>query len=255
MTHLEIKDWEKHQHYKNKGVPWIKLYAKLLDDDSFMALSEVTQAQLVKLWVLASRMGNPLPNRPAFLAGKIGTKKLRLEEMLSAGFLIPCEARKSLDKIQTNPRPLSRELEREVETTKQSVAPAHADKFDDPRHVAAYQHFWQTARFPAGLDGELTALESGMHKLTARPVPWAVLGQAMHEMATNNHTFAVRHFGGFVRRIQAAPDPVAEFSGKMGRKLTVGEENYIRALRVIAADAVSETPPENTENTDNPRAA
>lgn len=104
---LAISEWEKHQHYKNKGVPWIKLYAKMLDNAAFMAMSEVAQGQLVKLWVLASRMGNPLPNRPDFLAGKIGTKRLRIDEMLAAGFLIP--ASKSLDKSETESRGLSRE--------------------------------------------------------------------------------------------------------------------------------------------------
>lgn len=109
--------------------------------------------------------------------------------------------------------------------------PAHEDKFDDAAHVQAYRHFWNAAKLPTGLDAELDALHSGLHG--KRAVPWGVLGQAMHEMATGNHPFSVRHFGGFVRKISLAPDPSAALAERMGRRLTVGEENYLRGLKAV----------------------
>lgn len=90
-THIAVKDWATHQHYKDRRPPWIKLYGALLDDPTFLALPEATQAQLIKLWLLASRMGHPLPNDPQLLAGKIGVRgKLHLPALLSSGLLALC---------------------------------------------------------------------------------------------------------------------------------------------------------------------
>lgn len=119
---LEVKDWRTHQHYGKRRPPWIKLYTRLLDDPTFLALPEVVQAQLVKVWILAASMGHPLPNDPKLLAGKIGAKKLHLDALLASGFLIPCyqNASNSLAKCEQNARPLStenREQRKRTETT------------------------------------------------------------------------------------------------------------------------------------------
>lgn len=92
MTHLAIKGWATHQHYSKRNPPWIKVYTRLIDDADFLALPEVAQAQLVKLWLLAGRMGHPLPNDPQLLAGKIGTKgKFQLATLLASGLLATCK--------------------------------------------------------------------------------------------------------------------------------------------------------------------
>jgi hypothetical protein len=88
---LAIKGFSKFQHYKDRRPPWIKLYSALLDDQEFMALPEAAQAQLMKLWILASQMGHPLQNDAKLLAGKIGTKgRFHLAELVAVGFLVPC---------------------------------------------------------------------------------------------------------------------------------------------------------------------
>src|SRR5262245_49060467 len=91
MKHLAVKNFREFQHYKDRNPPWIKLHRSILTDPAFLFLSEVAQAQLMKLWVLASQAGNPLPDDEKFLARSIGTKRLRLEEIVGAGFLIPVE--------------------------------------------------------------------------------------------------------------------------------------------------------------------
>jgi hypothetical protein len=91
--YLEIKCYWRFQHYRTRGAPWIKLYATLLSDPEFLQLPEAAQAQLMKLWLLASQLGHPLPNRPRLLAGKIGTTgKFHLATLIDAGFLIPSGA-------------------------------------------------------------------------------------------------------------------------------------------------------------------
>lgn len=109
---LAIKDWTKHQHYSKRRPPWIKLYTALLDDAQFLALPEVAQLQLVKLWILAARMCHPLPYDARLLAGKIGCKsKLQLDALIASGFLVPCyqDASIVLAKREQNATPLSTE--------------------------------------------------------------------------------------------------------------------------------------------------
>src|SRR4051812_24213953 len=86
---LAVKGFRKFQHYRDRDPVWIKLYTNLLIDAAFLQLPEVAQAQLMKLWILASQLGNPLPNNPKLLAGKIGTSgKFHLAAIIDAGFLI-----------------------------------------------------------------------------------------------------------------------------------------------------------------------
>lgn len=98
---LEIKNYRKHQHYHKRGAPWIKLYASILADAAFIQMPEAAQSQLMKLWVLASQLGHPLPNNPRLLAGKIGTTgKFHIATLIENGFLIPCE--KALEEREQN---------------------------------------------------------------------------------------------------------------------------------------------------------
>lgn len=91
-THLVVKNFERFQHYRDRNPPWIKLYGDVLVDLQFVQLPEVAQAQLIKLWILASQFGHPLPNDPKLLAGKIAAKgRFYLPEMIAAGFIIPTD--------------------------------------------------------------------------------------------------------------------------------------------------------------------
>lgn len=115
---LEIKNWKKHQHYKQERPAWIKVYGALLDDPAFLALPETAQAQLLKLWLLASRMGHPLPNDAELLASKICTKRLYLAALTAAGFLIPTheKSRESLEDSYSTKTDNNREQRTETET-------------------------------------------------------------------------------------------------------------------------------------------
>lgn len=94
LPFLAVKDFRRFQHYRDRDPIWIKLYTNVLIDTAFLELPEPAQAQLVKLWVLASQLGNPLPNNPKLLAGKIGTTgKFFLQSIIDAGFLIPVESK------------------------------------------------------------------------------------------------------------------------------------------------------------------
>lgn len=88
MRYLSIKNLEKHQHYKDRRPPWIKLHAEVLDDYEFLCLQDASKAHLMLLWVLASKMDNRIPNDPQFLAEKLGaTSTVNVQELINQGFV------------------------------------------------------------------------------------------------------------------------------------------------------------------------
>jgi hypothetical protein len=64
---LRIKNWKKHQHFKDRNPPWIKLQRDILDRRDISLISDKSFRILINLWLLAaedeSREGN-LPSIP-----------------------------------------------------------------------------------------------------------------------------------------------------------------------------------------------
>lgn len=98
--YLAIKNWGKHQHYKDKEPGWIKAYARLLRDSLFLELTELEQWQLVRIWLCASQSsrfmrdqeGRRVPVVPfdeQSLRRAIGTvKKIPLARFIRDGWLL-----------------------------------------------------------------------------------------------------------------------------------------------------------------------
>lgn len=51
---IRIRNWSKHQHFKDRTPPWIKLYREILDDPDWHDLSGDDAKILVGLWLVAS---------------------------------------------------------------------------------------------------------------------------------------------------------------------------------------------------------
>lgn len=51
---IRIKNWSKHQHFKDRTPPWIKLYREILDDPDWHELDGETAKVLIGLWLIAS---------------------------------------------------------------------------------------------------------------------------------------------------------------------------------------------------------
>ena len=86
---LRVKDWRKFQHYGSKPTPppWIKLHVALLDDADFWKLSQAQRYQLIAIWLLASRDQGRIPFDSAFVAKRIGARRVDLEAFLESGWL------------------------------------------------------------------------------------------------------------------------------------------------------------------------
>lgn len=86
--YFQVKNWEQHQHYKDRTPPWIKLYNELLDDFHFSCLQDASKAHLVGIWLLASRTSNRIPMNAGWVGNKINaTDPVDLNELLNSGFI------------------------------------------------------------------------------------------------------------------------------------------------------------------------
>jgi hypothetical protein len=154
-TFLAIRNWADFQHYRDRDPVWIKVYSRLLDDADFLALPEAAQAQLVKLWLVASRCKNRIKDDKRFLCHALHTNKLHVDALIATRFLeriaddtlakVEHPASDVLAKVEQNDsphvRPRAREEgETEKEAKKDPPPSARESFFTDPRVSAFFEH-------------------------------------------------------------------------------------------------------------------
>lgn len=82
---ITIKNWKRHQHYKYRTPPWIKLHADLLTTSWYRTLSDNAARWLIELWLLARRDGGTVPYDSLIIlreAGRPSTHKPSLDSAL-----------------------------------------------------------------------------------------------------------------------------------------------------------------------------
>ena len=86
---ISMRGWEKHQHYKNRNPPWIKIHKDLLNDYDFSCLQTASKAHVVLMWVLASQMDNRIPADAKWIASRIGCDKdkIDIKGLIAHGFI------------------------------------------------------------------------------------------------------------------------------------------------------------------------
>lgn len=90
---LSVKDYQKHQHYRDRHPVWIKLYNAVMDDPEFIGLSDAERGQLMLIWLLASRRGNKIPNDARAVRRAIqASGPVHLERFIAVGFLVPYQS-------------------------------------------------------------------------------------------------------------------------------------------------------------------
>ena len=88
MEYFSIKNWEKHQHYKDRNPPWIKLHKDLLHDYEFTCLHDASKLQLMLIWLLASQMDNKIPCDQNWLKNTLHVEQdIDLKALSDGGFI------------------------------------------------------------------------------------------------------------------------------------------------------------------------
>jgi len=92
-SHLSVKNWEEFQQYKDRDPKWIKLHRDILTDYEFDQLTETQQLHLIKIWLLASKLDNQIPNDAIWIGRQIGAKsKVDVKQLVTSGFLVLYES-------------------------------------------------------------------------------------------------------------------------------------------------------------------
>lgn len=249
--YLEVKNFARFQHYKDRSPPWIKLYSALLEDYDFLALSEAAQIQLLMIWLLAGRIDNRIPDDRRWIAQAIHAKSpLRLDELKRAGYLVPAstespdpgpDASKDASKdasarlaqrYQDATAPRARgeaEAETETETTPRPLRARGGIRSELPEryhgdldklllHVAVHETLYAT----------LEALNSG--EITPPAFSWDEIGLGLHDLVANgkHEHFNARQLRRYVQGAREQMRP-GESGNGAPRKLTIGEQTFINA--------------------------
>ena len=154
MKYIAVKNFEKHQHYRDRVPPWIKLYNTALDDYAFLQLSDASRSHLMLLWLLASRHANKIPYDLKYISGAIHARgKVDMPALLASGFLMVVEhdasaplASDASGAIKTGDA--ERETERERETEKKQTPPTRSISVTETLLVnQCGEHYPPIARF------------------------------------------------------------------------------------------------------------
>jgi uncharacterized phage protein (TIGR02220 family) len=137
LKYIRVKNWKKHQHYKGRTPPWIKLHAALLDDYDYECLTDLNKIQLIAIWLLASRSreyhpdGDPLlPHDETYLLKKSGLKgKIDLKSLITSGFIICYHSASAV--LATDKQLVPTDLDSEAYKEEAYKAEAESGKPDD----------------------------------------------------------------------------------------------------------------------------
>lgn len=243
MKVLAVKDFALFQHYRDRNPPWIKLYGTLLSDAAFLQMPEAAQAQLMKLWILASQLGHPLPNNPKLLAGRIGTTgRFYLQTMIDAGFIIPRDENASNVLAQSEQdasasvRARGRGESSEIETSL-SVSPVVAEDeaglavlLETDSDRVALTAIVTRARSRAACIATLRAMLTGNDPSTPLPTG-AQFGSALRDYAGNAEVWNAALFRGYLKR--AAGPPVSKPDRSPRRGGSVAERTYHNGVAAL----------------------
>lgn len=100
MAWIVVRNWRRYQHYHKRrgGAPegaeaatptWIKLYVRLLNDETYLNLTGHQRGVLHGLWLLYAASGGQLTDDTASLSRRLGLRVTRetLDSLNDAGFI------------------------------------------------------------------------------------------------------------------------------------------------------------------------
>jgi hypothetical protein len=109
--YLQIRNWKKFQHYKDRNPPWIKLHFEMLASEDWVTLSDASKLLVPVCMLIASKHEGMVPNNPDYIKRVAYLdKRPNLTPLISCGFLQIMQADDSV--VQATARP---ETERETE--------------------------------------------------------------------------------------------------------------------------------------------
>jgi hypothetical protein len=122
MATIQIKNWEKFQHYKDRRPTWVKLLIEIIDEfdqdgmpKKFHKLPDSAKLTFILLACLRANYNKHIPYpSEKWLKDRLGIQKLDLQPLVNAGFVVV-----DTELIQDDTETLAPETERETYTKRQ----------------------------------------------------------------------------------------------------------------------------------------
>jgi hypothetical protein len=80
---MQVKNWAKFQHFKDRRPPWVKLYRDILDDIEWHKLDGDSAKMLINIWLIASEYSGEVPDT-ATLAFRLRITENQVKKALSS---------------------------------------------------------------------------------------------------------------------------------------------------------------------------
>jgi hypothetical protein len=80
---MQVKNWAKFQHFKDRRPPWVKLYRDILDDIEWHKLDGDSAKMLINIWLIASEYSGEVPDI-ATLAFRLRITEIQVKKALSS---------------------------------------------------------------------------------------------------------------------------------------------------------------------------
>ena len=151
---MQIKNWKKFQHFKDRKPPWVKLYRDVLDDLEWYELDPLASKVLVMCWLIASEDGGRLPPAKTLAFRLRMTEKQtidclnKLSHWLEQDDISVISEQYQDDSLETETETETetereREIEKEVETKQRTKGSRLSTDFELPD---SWTEFCQTER-------------------------------------------------------------------------------------------------------------
>lgn len=132
---MQIKNWKRFQHFKDRKPPWIKLYRDLLDDLAWHELPAEAAKTLVMLWLIASEgEEGRLPDKKT-LSFRLRISEKKLTDTLSMlfGWVEQRDIKPISSQYQNDLSETETETETECDITHHDITPPNG-----------FETFWET---------------------------------------------------------------------------------------------------------------
>jgi hypothetical protein len=144
---MQIKNWKKFQHFKDRKPPWVKLYRDLLDDIEWFELDPKAAKVLVMLWLIASEDDGNIPTAKQ-LAFRLRMSEKETEVCISklSHWLEQGDSDVISTRYQDDAPETERETETEIETECISPPSGGLPNCDHEKVIALYHQHLPTLR-------------------------------------------------------------------------------------------------------------
>ena len=144
---MQIKNWKKFQHFKDRKPPWVKLYRDLLDDIEWFELDPKAAKVLVMLWLIASEDDGNIPTAKQ-LAFRLRMSEKETEVCISklSHWLEQGDNEVISTRYQDDAPETERETEKERETECISPPSGGLPNCDHEKVIALYHQHLPTLR-------------------------------------------------------------------------------------------------------------